>query len=445
LEILTSFPGSSNSKIIKLGKEVRGNSGSFNRNTPFCCKEEKMYRKFRNIVLVCLVIVILSSNLPVKAETPVKIYTVRWGDTFGGIAYSHGVTIEQLKAVNDGVDINQVTIGQTLNIPILPINPEFNPFNAPAFAGSTYYAVQRGDTLPSIAKKYGTTPGELAKTNRLQTEMLSIGQELTVPLYGNVPAYPRYEDVFTTQPRAIEEIGNGVRLVWREIANDQDLLTIIPIASVAGPAALKTFNPWIVGGVVVGTIVLYIVVKTSPSASMPVSRNKLEELLRRWSKDQSVPIAPAMPLPKKTPMKCRKVTERVIDTSHLLAGTARRQTSRTNAWLDSKTIFQSPTYTCVISENDGGLRRGFTRLLPGSGGWSVFVMIHLLDDRNPSAVYIPPGGKYPAGFERNVGTKTCCLECGQFAAAYIAQMELEGYPDRVERFGRIPPDWAATE
>jgi hypothetical protein len=71
-------------------------------------------------------------------------------------------------------------------------------------------------------------------------------------------------------------------------------------------------------------------------------------------------------------------------------------------------------------------------------------MIHTLDDTNPSVVYIPPRGKYPAGFERNIGTKDCCVECGQFAAAYIAQVRAEGYFDRIEPFPSPPPAWVAN-
>ena len=42
------------------------------------------------------------------------------------------------------------------------------------------YTVKKGDTLWSIANKYNTTVNELKKKNKLQSNLLSIGQILKI-------------------------------------------------------------------------------------------------------------------------------------------------------------------------------------------------------------------------------------------------------------------------
>jgi len=43
-------------------------------------------------------------------------YTVAKGDTFGGIAYRNDMSVSELKALNPGININKLSIGQVLNV-----------------------------------------------------------------------------------------------------------------------------------------------------------------------------------------------------------------------------------------------------------------------------------------------------------------------------------------
>ena len=47
-------------------------------------------------------------------------------------------------------------------------------------SNNEYYTVQKGDTLYSIANKYGLTVNELKKLNNLTSDNLSVGQSLIV-------------------------------------------------------------------------------------------------------------------------------------------------------------------------------------------------------------------------------------------------------------------------
>ena len=69
---------------------------------------------------------------------------------------------------------NTLSIGQVLKIPT-----ETAPIKPPSTNNS--YTVQSGDSLYSIARKYNTTVDELMKLNNLTSNLLSIGQVLKVP------------------------------------------------------------------------------------------------------------------------------------------------------------------------------------------------------------------------------------------------------------------------
>ncbi len=103
-----------------------------------------------------------------KPETPNEnIYIVKSGDTLYAIANQYGMTVDELKALNN-LTSNTLSIGQKLVVS----------------AGNTgtldTYTVKAGDTLYSIANKYGLTVNELKQLNNLTSDVLSIGQILNV-------------------------------------------------------------------------------------------------------------------------------------------------------------------------------------------------------------------------------------------------------------------------
>ena len=97
-------------------------------------------------------------------------YVVKAGDTLYGIARKYGVSVDELKVQNN-LTSNTLTIGMTLVI------PEVESVDTP---DENIYVVKSGDTLYSIANKYGMTVNELKNLNNLTSDILSIGQQLTV-------------------------------------------------------------------------------------------------------------------------------------------------------------------------------------------------------------------------------------------------------------------------
>lgn len=107
-----------------------------------------------------------------EEETPVNYYTVKRGDSLYSIAQKYNTTVNELVALNN-LNSTALQIGDILKIPTGESNEQ-------EVTGSTY-TVKAGDSLYSIAQKYGTTVDELKRLNNLTSNTLSVGQVLRIP------------------------------------------------------------------------------------------------------------------------------------------------------------------------------------------------------------------------------------------------------------------------
>ncbi|GAA0498551.1 hypothetical protein GCM10008986_27080 [Salinibacillus aidingensis] len=109
---------------------------------------------------------------PVLVDTS---HTVEAGETLYGIANQYGVSVDQLQHAN-GLSSYTIVIGQTLAI------PKAQDTESPTQSAQTVnYTVQAGDSLSLIAKKFGTTVDQIKQTNGLSSDLIRVGQELTIP------------------------------------------------------------------------------------------------------------------------------------------------------------------------------------------------------------------------------------------------------------------------
>jgi len=109
-------------------------------------------------------------------------YTVQRGDSLYSIARKFGTSPEHLVRLNALSPSSVLRVGQQLRVPgsKMPSPSAGNTSSSPSFT-STYHTVSRGDSLYSIAKKYGTTPQLLVKMNNLSSQArIFIGQKLKV-------------------------------------------------------------------------------------------------------------------------------------------------------------------------------------------------------------------------------------------------------------------------
>ncbi|RWZ54429.1 LysM peptidoglycan-binding domain-containing protein [Halobacillus fulvus] len=105
-------------------------------------------------------------------------YTVKAGDTLYRIATRYGVRVDDLAEANGVTNPSLIRVGQVLTIPGSGSSP--NPTQPPT--GSSTYTVKAGDTMYSIARRYGMTVTELASLNNISNpSLIRVGQVLKVP------------------------------------------------------------------------------------------------------------------------------------------------------------------------------------------------------------------------------------------------------------------------
>ena len=106
----------------------------------------------------------------VKKEEEPKIHIVKTGETLRDIAKKYGVSVEELKAWNN-LTTNKPKPGTKLIL---------QPPTEKAEKSNIYHVVKKGETLETIAKKYGTTPTAIKELNNLKQDKVYAGQKLLV-------------------------------------------------------------------------------------------------------------------------------------------------------------------------------------------------------------------------------------------------------------------------
>ncbi len=116
----------------------------------------------------------LSAGLKLAAPEERRIvYRVRRGDSIYTIAKKYGITQRSIRRTNN-LRSSRLRIGQRL---VLVIPPRAATQPPP---GKNVHVVKRGETLFSIAKKYGTSVSKIRNINSLRTTRISIGQRLKI-------------------------------------------------------------------------------------------------------------------------------------------------------------------------------------------------------------------------------------------------------------------------
>ena len=161
-------------KIPTISNENQNNNIGGSANTYTVVKGDSLYsiaKKYGLTVNELKSLNNLSSNTlqigqVLKVGSISNTYTVKSGDSLYSIARTYGMTVQELKDLNN-LTSNVLQIGQVLKVSGSP--------------SSNTYIVKSGDSLYSIAKKYGTTVNELKSLNSLSSNLLSIGQVLKIP------------------------------------------------------------------------------------------------------------------------------------------------------------------------------------------------------------------------------------------------------------------------
>lgn len=126
------------------------------------------YKKYAEAVVRAVTLYGGYRYVPVSGS---NYYVVKKGDSLWSIARANGLTVDELKSLNN-LSSNVLHVGDTLLISSADSTDDVS--------NDTYYVVKSGDTLWSIARRYNLSVDELKSLNNLSSNVLSIGQRLIV-------------------------------------------------------------------------------------------------------------------------------------------------------------------------------------------------------------------------------------------------------------------------
>jgi len=153
------------------------------------------------------------------------VHIVEGGETLFAISRQYGVTIAELQAWNN-LEGTQLSDGQELTI-FTPDSSEQDDSSRPAGSddvtqnnneepetresivsdrgerGTTYYTVRSGDNLINIARQHNMTVDQLRDLNDLQSDMIRVGQQLTVRDVQTAPSIAESAEESTPQGKFV--------------------------------------------------------------------------------------------------------------------------------------------------------------------------------------------------------------------------------------------------
>lgn len=133
------------------------------------------------LTALTLVLGLVAAGAPVARAAPdeqagqlIKVI-VQAGDNLAKYTRIYGVTGAAIRAVNPQlVDPNIIHPGQTITIPVVNTT-------TPSLTTPFFYTVQAGDTLLKVARRFEQYSDVIAQANGLQNDVLVLGRTLLIP------------------------------------------------------------------------------------------------------------------------------------------------------------------------------------------------------------------------------------------------------------------------
>jgi LysM repeat protein len=149
---------------------------------------------------------------PTSKTSTSSTYKVKSGDTLSGIAVKFGTTTKALQNLNGITNANKIYAGQ-----VLKVKGTANK----GTAKTNTYTVKSGDTLSSIASKYGTTTKALQSLNGITNpNLIYAGQKLIVSGNASTKKYHTVKSGDTVSGLAVKYGSTQKQIVnWNKLAS----------------------------------------------------------------------------------------------------------------------------------------------------------------------------------------------------------------------------------
>ena len=123
------------------------------------------------------------TQLPASERLPWQEHRVAGGETLSSIAGRHGITVQALRSANHLKSSSRINIGQVLVIPgagtLAPEAEAMDSGRSRSPGNTQVHRVRRGETLSSIARRYGISVANLMRWNGISdASRLQAGQRL---------------------------------------------------------------------------------------------------------------------------------------------------------------------------------------------------------------------------------------------------------------------------
>ncbi|MFN2226843.1 MAG: LysM peptidoglycan-binding domain-containing protein, partial [Anaerolineae bacterium] len=127
--------------------------------------------------VVSIALIVLTLVLPASAYAQNRVHVVQRGENLTQIAARYGTSVQALMQANGLSNPNFIWVGQRLTIP-----GSGGGSTGGGSTGGGVHVVQRGETLYSIARRYSTSVNALVQANGLRNaNYIYAGQRLTIP------------------------------------------------------------------------------------------------------------------------------------------------------------------------------------------------------------------------------------------------------------------------
>ncbi|OQA45987.1 MAG: Muramidase-2 precursor [Chloroflexi bacterium ADurb.Bin325] len=111
-----------------------------------------------------------------------SVYVVQSGDTLGNIARRFNTTVAELMRLNNIANPDRIVVGQKLTVPAAGSTGSTGATTTTTQSGARTYVIQSGDTLLSVARRFGVTLKALQAANNITNpDRIYPGQVIKIP------------------------------------------------------------------------------------------------------------------------------------------------------------------------------------------------------------------------------------------------------------------------